>query len=136
MTLCGAAKDDKAPSTDQDPTRPNSLPAEPTHEPDSNGPEISPTIEVDEAPDSSSSSLPGNGTEDVEMPDADFSDKMESVKQRFMELTQEFGVPQLEILYTKVIRGLISARGREAKQDNRQFVVRYLFRFVEEAANF
>jgi hypothetical protein len=117
--------------------------ADPTHELDSNGPEkISPTIEVNATLDAGSISLPGNGTgqgegtEDEEMPDADFSDKMESVKQRFMELTQEYGMPQLEILYTKVIRGLISARGREAMQNSRQFVVRYLFSFVEEADNF
>ncbi|KAF3336597.1 ATPase family AAA domain-containing protein [Carex littledalei] len=130
----GAAKDDKAPNTDHDLMRPDSLQADPAQEPNSNGPEkISPTIEVNATPDISSSSPPGDETKDAEMPDADFSEKMESAKHHFMEFTEGYGVPQLEILYTKVIRGLISARGKDAKQDNRQFIVRYLFRFVEEA---
>ncbi|KAJ4779666.1 ATPase family AAA domain-containing protein [Rhynchospora pubera] len=131
LVMSGAAKDDKGPNTDPDLMRPDSTQAEPTEEPNSNGPENSLSI-----PEVSSSSLPGNGTKDVEMFEADFTDKLESIKQRFMELTEEYGVPQLEILYTKVIRGLISAKNREARQDSKQFTVRYLFRFVEEANNF
>lgn len=137
MTFTGVAKDDKAPNTDHDLMRPDSLQADPAQEPISNGPEkIFPTIEANATPDISSSSPLVNETKDEEMPDADFSEKMESAKQRFMEFTKEYGVPQLEILYTKVIRGLISATGKDAKQDNRQFIVRYLFRFIEEADKF
>jgi ATPase family AAA domain-containing protein 2 len=97
---------------------------------------VNATLDVVSSSPPSNGTGQGDGTEHEEMPDADFSDKMESIKQRFMERTREYGVPQLEILYTKVIRGLISARGRETRQDSRQFVVRYLFRFVEEADNF
>ncbi|XP_044950218.1 ATPase family AAA domain-containing protein At1g05910 isoform X1 [Hordeum vulgare subsp. vulgare] len=104
-----------------------------------------PSKKADKAPAESPPILPGsppdpmetdNG-EDSAMPTSDDTlEQLEGVKQRFMELTVGYGVPQLERLYSRIMRGAIELTGKETNKDHRRLVVRHLLAFVENSDNF
>lgn len=66
----------------------------------------------------------------------DLLEQLEALKQRFMELTASYGVPQLERLYSKIMKGAIELTSKESNEDHRRLVVRYLWTFVENSNNF
>ncbi|KAL6845959.1 hypothetical protein ACP4OV_023407 [Aristida adscensionis] len=66
----------------------------------------------------------------------DILEQLEAIKQRFMELTAGYGVPQLERLYSRIMKGLIELTSKESNEDHRRLVVRYLLTFVENRYNF
>ncbi|XP_062198444.1 ATPase family AAA domain-containing protein At1g05910-like isoform X1 [Phragmites australis] len=66
----------------------------------------------------------------------DLLGQLEAVKQRFMELTAGYGVPQLERLYSRLMKGAIELTSKESNEDHRRLVVRYLLTFVENSDNF
>ncbi|VAI34599.1 unnamed protein product [Triticum turgidum subsp. durum] len=133
------ARDGKSPG-DVDLSKPTS-PEEAPKGPHSNGP----LKEADKAPDEAPPTLPGsppdpmetdNG-EDSAMPTSDdMLEQLEGVKQRFMELTVGYGVPQLERLYSRIMKGAIELTGKETNKDHRRLVVRHLLAFVENSDNF
>ncbi|XP_037442649.1 ATPase family AAA domain-containing protein At1g05910-like isoform X1 [Triticum dicoccoides] len=127
-------------SDDVDLSKPTS-PEEAPKGPHSNGP----LKEADKAPDEAPPILPGsppdpmetdNG-EDSAMPTSDDTlEQLEGLKQRFMELTVGYGVPQLERLYSRIMKGAIELTGKETNKDHRRLVVRHLSAFVENSDNF
>ncbi|KAF7066608.1 hypothetical protein CFC21_072560 [Triticum aestivum] len=133
------ARDGKSPG-DVDLSKPTS-PEEAPKGPHSNGP----LKEADKAPDEAPPILPGsppdpmetdNG-EDSAMPTSDDTlEQLEGLKQRFMELTVGYGVPQLERLYSRIMKGAIELTGKETNKDHRRLVVRHLSAFVENSDNF
>ena len=76
--------------------------------------------------------------EEAAMPTSDDTpEQLEAVKQRFMELTVGYGVPQLERLYSRIMRGAIESTSKETtNEDHRRLVVRHLLAFVENSDNF
>ena len=66
----------------------------------------------------------------------DLLGQLEALKQRFMELTASYGVPQLERLYSRIMKGAIELTSKESNEDHRRLVVRYLLTFVENSNNF
>lgn len=133
------ARDGMSPG-DVDLSKPTS-PEEAPKGPHSNGP----LKEADKAPDEAPPILPGsppdpmetdNG-EDSAMPTSDDTlEQLEGLKQRFMELTVGYGVPQLERLYSRIMKGAIELTGKETNKDHRRLVVRHLLAFVENSDNF
>lgn len=125
------ARDGKSPG-DVDLSKPTS-PEEAPKGPHSNGP----LKEADKAPAEAPPILPGsppdpmetdNG-EDSAMPTSDDTlEQLEGLKQRFMELTVGYGVPQLERLYSRIMKGAIELTGKETNKDHRRLVVRHLLR--------
>ncbi|KAL9662153.1 hypothetical protein QQ045_026983 [Rhodiola kirilowii] len=67
--------------------------------------------------------------------DVELSTKVESIKQLLVERTENYGIPQLERLYTKIIKGVfeIVCTGIE---DPKLLILKYLRKFAEEEANF
>ena len=130
------ARDGKSPG-DVDLSKPTS-PEEAPKGPHSNGP----LKEADKAPDEAPPILPGSPSnpmetdngEDSAMPDT--LEQLEGLKQRFMELTVGYGVPQLERLYSRIMKGAIELTGKETNKDHRRLVVRHLLAFVENSDNF
>ena len=124
-------------SGDVDLSKPTS-PEEAPKGPHSNGP----LKEADKAPDEAPPILPGSPSnpmetdngEDSAMPDT--LEQLEGLKQRFMELTVGYGVPQLERLYSRIMKGAIELTGKETNKDHRRLVVRHLSAFVEKSDNF
>ena len=74
--------------------------------------------------------------EDVDMADAEISEQITSIKHRLMERAERYGVPQLERLYMQVVKGVIAVRSKEAVEDHRLSILRYLLKFVEDDDNF
>ncbi|URD77293.1 Bromodomain protein 103 [Musa troglodytarum] len=108
-------------------------------EPDRNGPWRQPENrtnsglpEVSEA----ASSQPANeNIDDATMADADRSDQIDSVKKHLIGRTEGYGVPQLERLYTRAIKGVMAAASQH-REDSSQLVLDHLLKFVEDDKNF
>lgn len=138
MTKESTARDERSPG-DVDLSKPTS-PEEAPKEPDSNG-----ALKESENSPAESPALPGaapepmvtdNG-EDAAIPTSDdILEQLEVVKQRFMELTVGYGVPQLERLYSRIMKGAIELGGKESNDDHRRLVVRHLLTFVENSDDF
>ncbi|CAN6167638.1 unnamed protein product [Urochloa humidicola] len=138
MTKDVAARDDTSPE-DVDLSKPIS-PEEAPKEPDSNGtlketdntpaeaPEVPAPPEPMETDCSEVATTVTTGD--------DLLGQLESLKERFMELTAGYGVPQLERLYSRIMKGAIELTSKESNEDHRQLVVRYLLTFVENSDNF
>lgn len=137
MTKDVAASDDRSPE-DVDLSKPTS--PEALKELDSNGTtkEANNTpAEVPEVPDPPEPMVTDNGEVTATMSSGeDLLGQLEALKQRFMELTPGFGVPQLERLYSRIMKGVIELTSKESNEDHRQLVVRYLLTFVENSNNF
>ncbi|PSS35865.1 ATPase family AAA domain-containing protein [Actinidia chinensis var. chinensis] len=75
--------------------------------------------------------------EDVIMSDGDISGKIESLKHIFMECTEDYAIPQLERLYTRVMKGVFETKASEpAVDDLRPSILSFLLKFAEDIANF
>lgn len=70
------------------------------------------------------------------MMDADISKQIESVKQQLMERTEGYGVPQLERLFTRVIKGVIAVDSSKDSEDRRILALEHLLKFVMDDDNF
>jgi hypothetical protein len=83
----------------------------------------------------SSGHADGSGSEDVIVCDVDISSQTESVKRLFMERTATYNIPQLERLYTRIMKGVFETKDK-VKDDLRPSILMYLEKFAEEEANF
>ncbi|KAL6970768.1 hypothetical protein U1Q18_030456 [Sarracenia purpurea var. burkii] len=75
--------------------------------------------------------------QDVIMSDSEISGKIVTVKSVFMEYTEDYGIPQLERLYTRVIKGVFETKASEPGDDDlRPSILSYLLKFGENMTNF
>lgn len=72
---------------------------------------------------------------DSNMIDADISDQVSTIKRRLTDRTVGYGVPQLERLYSRMLKGVMAMR-READKDHKLSILRHLLKFVEDDDNF
>ncbi|KAL6656331.1 hypothetical protein ACP70R_007157 [Stipagrostis hirtigluma subsp. patula] len=138
MTKDETARDERSPE-DVDLSKPTS-PEEAPKEPDSNG-----TLkETDNTP-AAAPEVPAPAPEPMETEnsevatmttDDDLLGQLEALKQRFMERTAGYGIPQLERLYSRIMKGVIELTSKESNEDHRRLVVRHLLTFVEDSDNF
>ncbi|XP_040993083.1 ATPase family AAA domain-containing protein At1g05910 [Juglans microcarpa x Juglans regia] len=77
----------------------------------------------------------GSGSEEVTMSDADISSQVEPVKLLFMERTANYNVPQLERLYTRIMKGVFETK-EQVKDQLKPSILMYLLKFAEDEANF
>ncbi|WVZ65547.1 hypothetical protein U9M48_014893 [Paspalum notatum var. saurae] len=136
MTKDVASRDERSPE-DVDLSKPTS--PETPEEPDSNGAIKEGNNSAAEAPEvpSPEPMVTDNGEVAATMSTGeDLLGQLEALKQRFMELTAGYGVPQLERLYSRIMKGVIELTSKESNEDHRTLVVRYLLTFVENSDNF
>jgi len=138
MTKDVVARDGKSPE-DVDLSKPTD-PEEAAKEPESNGTTKEANGSPAEEPEVPTSPEPmesdnGQVATTVATGD-DLLGQLEALKQRFMELTASYGVPQLERLYSRIMKGAIELTSKESNEDHRRLVVRYLLTFVENSNNF
>lgn len=138
MTKDVAARDEKSPE-DVDLSKPTD-PEEAAKEPESNGTAKEANNSPAEEPEVPTSPEPmesdnGQVATTVATGD-DLPRQLEALKQHFMELTARYGVPQLERLYSQIMKGAIELTSKESNEDHRRLVVRYLLTFVENSDNF
>ncbi|KAJ1290406.1 hypothetical protein BS78_02G240700 [Paspalum vaginatum] len=136
MTKDVASRDEGSPE-DVDLSKPTSPDA--PKEPDSNGTikeGNNPPAEAPEVP-SPQPMVTDNGEVAATVSTGeDLLEQLEGLKQRFMELTAGYGVPELERLYSRIMKGVIELTSKESNEDHRTLVVRYLLTFVENSVNF
>lgn len=70
--------------------------------------------------------------EDVTMADGEICDQVEAIKQLFLERSKDYGIPQLEQLYTRVMKGVFETKSRAKVEDLRASILRFLFEFAED----
>ncbi|KEH30316.1 putative chromatin remodeler Bromodomain family [Medicago truncatula] len=79
----------------------------------------------------------GSSLHDITMLDGEFSRQVESVKQRFVKRSEKYSIPQLERLYTRIMKGVFETRDKGMSDDDlKNLVLGFLSKFVEDDANF
>ena len=74
--------------------------------------------------------------QDVPMLDGELSDKVETIKQLFIDRTKACGIPQLERLYTRVMKGVFETKNGVDGEDLQSSILRFLMKFAEDESNF
>ncbi|XP_027356349.1 ATPase family AAA domain-containing protein At1g05910 isoform X2 [Abrus precatorius] len=78
----------------------------------------------------------GDSPDDVTMLDAEFSSQVESVKQLFVKRSENYSIPQLERLYSRIMKGVFETKDKGVNEDLKNLVLNFLLNFVEDDANF
>ncbi|KAJ6805740.1 ATPase family AAA domain-containing protein [Iris pallida] len=73
--------------------------------------------------------------QDTVMTEAEISEQVPIVKQRLMERTEGYGVPQLERLYSRILKAVLVV-SNEASKDCKLLILRLMLKFVEDDENF
>ncbi|KAJ9547274.1 hypothetical protein OSB04_019817 [Centaurea solstitialis] len=74
-------------------------------------------------------------SQDAIMSDVENDSKIESAKKLFLDGTADYGVPQLERLYTRIVKGVFGLKIVE-HVDHKSPVLNFLLEFAENKANF
>jgi len=77
-----------------------------------------------------------NSPQDVTVLDGEFLREVESVKQLFVKRSENFSIPQLERLYTRIMKGVFETKNKGVNGDLKSSVLKFLLNFVEDDANF
>ncbi|KAJ0093084.1 hypothetical protein Patl1_26342 [Pistacia atlantica] len=77
-----------------------------------------------------------SGSQDVVMSDSEIISQVDSVKRLLVERTENFGIPQLERLYTRIVKGIFETKDKGVEDDPKPSILRYLTKFAEDNANF
>ncbi|KAK3444066.1 hypothetical protein EUGRSUZ_A00273 [Eucalyptus grandis] len=77
----------------------------------------------------------GGRSNDALMLDSDVSDQVASVKKLFIDRTDNYVIPQLERLYTRIIKGVFETR-KGVGGNLRHSILSFLLKFAENEANF
>nr|GMC56244.1 ATPase family AAA domain-containing protein At1g05910 isoform X1 [Ipomoea batatas] len=75
--------------------------------------------------------------QDAAMSDGEVSSKLESIKKHFMDRTKDYGVPQLERLYTRLMKGVLETKNAlNGGQDLKPAILSFLLKFADDKSNF
>ncbi|MBA0633791.1 hypothetical protein Godav_021825 [Gossypium davidsonii] len=80
-------------------------------------------------------STEANGSQDTIMSDGEISTQAESVKKLLVERTGNYGIPELERLYSRIMKGIFESRVGD-DDDPKPSVLEFLLKFAEDDANF
>ncbi|CAI0541139.1 unnamed protein product [Linum tenue] len=78
-----------------------------------------------------------DSSKDATMSDGDLSAEMNHVKELFLERSVDYGIPQLERLYMRVIKSIFLCKnGEKGKGCLRSSILMYLLKYVQDDHNF
>ncbi|MBA0681345.1 hypothetical protein Goari_023157, partial [Gossypium aridum] len=80
-------------------------------------------------------STEANGSQDTIMSDGEISTQAKSVKKVLVERTGNYGIPELERLYSRIMKGIFESRVGD-DDDPKPSVLEFLLKFAEDDANF
>ncbi|TYJ44928.1 hypothetical protein E1A91_A02G019500v1 [Gossypium mustelinum] len=80
-------------------------------------------------------STEANGSQDTIMLDGEISTQAKSVKKLLVERTGNYGIPELERLYSRIMKGIFESRVGD-DDDPKPSVLEFLLKFAEDDANF
>ncbi|KAJ4844646.1 hypothetical protein Tsubulata_033637 [Turnera subulata] len=78
----------------------------------------------------------GSESMDATMSDAEISSHVEYVKRLCVERTEKYGVPQLERMYTRIMKGVFETKDKGVEDDPKCSILKFLVKFAEDKANF
>lgn len=135
----GSSAEDKsrvATTTESESSRHSSSPPRPSHAPDRSGSIGSEDAPVNERQ-AAAQKTPTSSADRISQYTLNSAEvaQVELVKKRLMERTEGFGIPRLEKLYTRMLKGALAVRSGALK-DHKILILRYLVGFVECEENF
>lgn len=74
--------------------------------------------------------------QDVNMLDGEICNQVESIKQLLLERSKDYTIPQLERLYTHIMKGIFETKSRAKVEDLKASILRFLFEFAEDQSRF
>lgn len=77
-----------------------------------------------------------SGSQDISMLDAEITNQMESLKRLLVERTETYDIPQLERLYTRIMKGIFDIKDKSDIDGTKHSILKYLLKFAEDEANF
>lgn len=78
-----------------------------------------------------------NGSQDAaSVSDCYISNQVESVKNVLVERTRKYGIPELERLYTRIMKGVFKIKDKGGKDDPKHSILKFLLKFAEDESNF
>ncbi|GKU91219.1 hypothetical protein SLEP1_g5119 [Rubroshorea leprosula] len=78
----------------------------------------------------------GSESHSVRVSDDEISRQVELVKRLFLERSENYGIPQLERLYTRIMKGIFETRDRGTGNEPKSSVLMFLLKFAEDNSNF
>ncbi|XP_052304661.1 ATPase family AAA domain-containing protein At1g05910 [Populus trichocarpa] len=78
----------------------------------------------------------GSGSQDVTMSEAEVSSHVDYFRRLFVERTENYGIPLLERLYTRTMKGIFETKNKGVEDGRRYSILRFLVKFAENTANF
>ncbi|XP_011096956.1 ATPase family AAA domain-containing protein At1g05910 isoform X2 [Sesamum indicum] len=75
-------------------------------------------------------------TQDVTMTDGELSSQVEFIKQLLLEHSKDYGVPQLERLYARVMKGVFETKSKAKIEDLKASILSFLFEFAKDRSKF
>ncbi|BFG15735.1 hypothetical protein CerSpe_020090 [Prunus speciosa] len=75
------------------------------------------------------------GSQDITMSDGEMTNQIESVRRLFVERTENYDIPQLERLYTRIMKGIFDIKHKGDIDGTKPSILRYLLKFAEDEAN-
>ncbi|KAH6834107.1 cell division cycle protein 48-related / CDC48-like protein [Perilla frutescens var. hirtella] len=98
-----------------------------------------PTVEIPV----SDGEQPGNSncdaectTQDVDMSDGETSNQVDSIKRLLLDRSKDHNIPQLERLYTSILKGVFETKNRSEAKHLKASILRFLFEFAEDKSRF
>lgn len=76
------------------------------------------------------------GSQDTVMSDGEVTNQIESVRQLFVERTANHDIPQLERLYTRIMKAIFDIKHKGDIDGTKPSILRYLLKYAEDEANF
>lgn len=78
----------------------------------------------------------GDVSQDVSMTDGEISIRIESIKNLCVERSKDYSIPQLERLYTRVIKGVFETKSKVKVEDLKASILSFLSEFAEDPSRF
>ncbi|KAL0437973.1 UNVERIFIED_CONTAM: ATPase family AAA domain-containing protein [Sesamum latifolium] len=74
--------------------------------------------------------------QDVTMTDGEISSQVESIKHLLLEHSKDYGIPQLERLYARVMKGVFETKSKARIEDLKASILCFLFEFAKDRSKF
>ncbi|KAL0351375.1 UNVERIFIED_CONTAM: ATPase family AAA domain-containing protein [Sesamum calycinum] len=74
--------------------------------------------------------------QDVTMTDGEISSQVEFIKQLLLEHSKDYGIPQLERLYARVMMGVFETKSKAKIEDLKASILSFLFEFAKDRSKF
>ncbi|KZV40898.1 ATPase family AAA domain-containing protein [Dorcoceras hygrometricum] len=78
----------------------------------------------------------GDVSVDISMTDGEISNQIESIKNLFLVRSKDYSIPQLERLYTRVVKGVFETKSRAKVEDLKASILNFLLEFAEDPSRF